>query len=368
MKTYVTQKSITALNLWTRGKTERLLNAVTFELTRRCNNRCVHCYINVPENDPGALSLELPFDRIRDLVDEAASLGALWVLLTGGEPLLRKDFFDIYTYCKNKGLLVSVFTNASLITDDHIRLFKTYRPREIEVTVYGVTKQTYGRMTGRPDLFDATMAGIERLETAGLPLTLKTTVCQANLAEFHEIERFCKVRSTRGFRFEPFLNLRLDRDPDKNRRIRKQRLTPDQVVALETSLPKRRSALEKMCSTLDASPCREKNDILFKCGAGLNACTIDDQGFFRLCASLVHKDCVFDLKTGTLIQAWDKFVPKIRKKCSRNAAFVEACGSCPLTGFCMACPAHSDLETGKLDSIPAYFCRLAHERYAQNKQ
>jgi len=78
---------------------------------------------------------------------EAVELGAFWCLITGGEPLLRKDFADIYLCLKNKGLLVSVFTNATLLNRDHIELFKKYPPRDIEVSVYGVTPETYESVT-----------------------------------------------------------------------------------------------------------------------------------------------------------------------------------------------------------------------------
>ena len=98
------------------------------ELTARCNNNCTHCYINLPEKDKNAKDLELSFDKICALIDEAQVLGVLWVTLSGGEPLLRKDFIKIYRYLKEKGMLVSVFTNAALITDEHVRLFFKISP------------------------------------------------------------------------------------------------------------------------------------------------------------------------------------------------------------------------------------------------
>src|SRR5208282_5382359 len=100
---------------------------------------CNHCYINLPAGERRAMEQELTKDEICRIADEAIELGALWCLITGGEPLLRKDFKEIYVALKKKGLFISVFTNAALVTGEIVELFKKYPPRSLEVTVYGVT-------------------------------------------------------------------------------------------------------------------------------------------------------------------------------------------------------------------------------------
>jgi len=125
-------------------------DVVRLELTARCNNDCRHCYINLPAGDKAARAAELTTDEVLALGREAADLGALWVLLTGGEPLLRDDFAEVYLGLKRLGLLVSVFTNACLVTPEHVELFRRYPPRDIEVSVYGATRETYERVTRRP--------------------------------------------------------------------------------------------------------------------------------------------------------------------------------------------------------------------------
>jgi len=146
----VTSIPLSELDVWKKLESRRRLLSFDFEITARCNNNCRHCYINLPATEKNAINEELPLVKIQEIVDEAVSLGALWCLISGGEPLLRDDFPDIYQYMKKKGLLVSVFTNASLLTQDHIHLFKQYPPRDIEVTVYGVTKKNL--RTGNPQI------------------------------------------------------------------------------------------------------------------------------------------------------------------------------------------------------------------------
>ncbi len=135
--------------LWGRMK-NRVPYSFDLEVTARCNNDCRHCYINLPAGDALAQQRELSLAEIDFIASQAVELGALWCLLTGGEPLLRKDFAEIYLLLKKKGLLVSVFTNACLVTEEHVSLFQRYPPRDIEITVYGATQETYERVTRKP--------------------------------------------------------------------------------------------------------------------------------------------------------------------------------------------------------------------------
>ena len=95
----------------------------SMEVTERCNLGCAHCYINIPAGDQGAHKRELKKAEIFGILDQIVDQGCLWLLLTGGEPFVRPDFLDIYTYAKKKGLLVTLFTNGTTISTriaDHL--------------------------------------------------------------------------------------------------------------------------------------------------------------------------------------------------------------------------------------------------------
>ena len=124
-------------------------------------------------------------------------------------------------------MLVSVFTNATLIKKSHIDLFKRWPPRNIEVTVYGVTEKTYERVTRKPGSFKAFMRGLNLLFDSGIPVTLKAMAIQSNIEEFEQITEFCRKYSRAAFRFDPLLHLRFDRNGERNREIISERLTPD---------------------------------------------------------------------------------------------------------------------------------------------
>jgi MoaA/NifB/PqqE/SkfB family radical SAM enzyme len=117
----------------------------SLELTFRCNLRCVHCYVaHGHQGIPGRK--ELTAGEIRAILEAVVDEGCFWLLLTGGEPLLRPDFLDIYTDAKRKGLIVTLFTNGTLLSPQIADSLAEWRPFVVEVTLYGRTQETYERM------------------------------------------------------------------------------------------------------------------------------------------------------------------------------------------------------------------------------
>ena len=349
--------------LWEKIAKKRIPTSFGLEITARCNNDCRHCYINLPAGDKAAKEAELSFEEIKGIADEAVSLGAIWCLLTGGEPFLREDFSDIYLYLKKKGLLVQVFTNAIPITEKHIKLFKKYPPRDIEVSVYGVTKETYERVTRKAGSFDAFIRGLNLLFESGIKVRLKAMALRSNYHEMPEIARFCREKTKDYFRFDPVLHLRFDRNPARNEEIKSERLSPDEIVALEMSDTERLQAMEERCDELIRPEfSRANSNHIFWCGAGNYSFNVSYNGFFRLCVSLWHPDCIYDLRKGSLTDAWHNFVPSVRDMRSNRKEFLENCRVCPLFNLCLWCPAHAYLETGEMDMPVDYFCKVAHAR------
>jgi radical SAM protein with 4Fe4S-binding SPASM domain len=360
---YSHQEKLPALPLWDAMRGGRSTISFTIELTPRCNNNCRHCYVNLPANDREAMRNELPASRIMDIAGQAAGAGAIWCVLTGGEPLLRADFKDIYLGLKKKGLLVSVLTNGTLVNERYADLFKKYPPRDLEITVYGVTRETYETVTRKAGSYDAFMRGLDLLLGTDVKVRLKAMALRSNLHEMKEIAAFCRQRTTDYYRFDPQLHLRVDHDPVRNEEIRQERLTPEEIVELEQSDPERFRALEKRCDELLLQrPDERSGNRLFRCGTGIGNFFVGYNGKLWLCPSLCHKDCVYDLGSGTVADAIENFIPRIRSMQSGGKAYLDTCNCCPITDLCLWCPAHADLETGFLDSPVEYFCQVAHAR------
>jgi len=360
---FVSRKELPALPLWEKMGKRRTALSFDFEVTDRCNLNCRHCYINVPAGDRAAKRREVSTAEAGRIGAEAASLSVLWCLITGGEPLLRKDFFEVYLTLKRLGFLISVYTNATLVGPEHIRFFKKYPPRDIEVTVYGVTEKTYERVTRVPGSFAAFRRGLDLLLESGVKVRLKAMALRSNYHELPAIADFCRARTKDYFRFDPFLHYRFDRDPGRNKEIEAERLTAAEVVGLERTDSERFRALKTSCGRLivpefSKSDCRH----LFRCDAGQRNFVVGSDGRFRLCASLYHPDLVFDLKKGSLAEAWTNFVPAVLARKTDRKDYLERCARCPIINLCLWCPAHAYLETGELDAPVDNFCQLAHSR------
>lgn len=357
------QLEIQQFPLWDKLKARRTPLSFTVEVTARCNLDCRHCYINLPVNDAAARAQELTCAEILEIADQAVALGAVWCLISGGEPLLRPDFADIYLGLKRKGLLVSVFTNATTIQPEHIALFQRHPPRDIEVTIYGATAATYEQVTRRPGAYAAFTRGLDRLFAAGIRVRLKAMALRSNLHEMEEIAVFGRARTKDYYRFDPQLHLRFDGDPVRNAEIRAERLTPAEVVALERADEQRFGAMQARHATfINDGFCHIGCDHLFHCGAGNGSFNVGYDGTFRLCSSLWAPGTTVNLRQVPLRAAWEELAPAVRDLRSQEPTYLATCRRCPIVNLCLHCPAHAHLETGAMDGATPYFCAVAHAR------
>lgn len=367
---FVERRPLPEFDGWRRARGRRIPLSFDLEVTARCNNDCRHCYINLPADDCEAAARELSLEEILRIAGEAVELGAIWCLVTGGEPLLRRDFAAIYSGLTSLGLLVSVFTNACLVRDEHVRLFRDRPPRNLEVSVYGATRDTYERVTRRPGSFGAFRRGVDRLLEGGVPVRFKAMALRSNVHELPEIAAFCRARTGRSFRFDPLLHLRYDGDAARNDEIRAERLSGDEIVAIEQADEERRESLRRGADTLigpdddSVIACGEdaRGAVLFRCGAGTSSFAVSDDGRFRLCSSLWQPDTLYDLRRGTLRGAWEEHVPRVLALRSDDPSYLARCARCALVNLCLWCPAHAYLETGRLDAPVDAFCAVAQAR------
>jgi radical SAM protein with 4Fe4S-binding SPASM domain len=142
-------------------------------------------------------------------------------------------------------------------------------------------------------------------------------------------------------------------------------LSPDEIVALEKADPQRFESLQNGCDELINEEFSHIGcDHLFHCGAGNGSFNISFDGKFRLCSSLWAPGTTYDLRKGSLTEAWLDLIPKVRDMRSDNTRFLETCRKCELINLCLWCPAHAYLETGDMDGETPYFCEVAHARAA----
>lgn len=335
------------------------------EATARCNLDCRHCAISRPETDKPAKKREPTVDEIARWASQAAALGATRCLITGGEPFLRKDIHEIYQAVLSKGLLVSFATNATLISGEDVRLLKKFPPREVEVAVFGATREAYERVTRTPGSFAAFKAGLDRLLGGGITVGLKVMVLRSNKHEIAALGDFCRAQAGEAYCFEPHLHLRFDRDEARNVSIRAERLSPKEIVRLERSAGAHVVPLDAVC----AAPAPEARPgavaagrRVFGCGAGRTSFVIGPSGLVRPCPALHHPDFLYDLRSGSLDDALNRFLPAALSRETDRRGFPDKCGPCPVAALCLRCPARAHLETGRLDLAAEVFCAVAEAR------
>jgi radical SAM protein with 4Fe4S-binding SPASM domain len=337
-----------------------LLRHLDLELTERCNNACLHCYINLPADDGEAARRELTTGQWQEILDQAADLGALSVRFTGGEPLLRPDFVEIYLYARRLGMKVMLFTNARLITPELADLLARVPPlKKVEVSVYGMRAASYEAVACAPGAFAEFRRGVDLLEARRIPFVIKPVLLPPNRGEIKEFEDW--VAANPWMDDDPayamFLDLRARRDsPAKNWLIRRLRLSPEEGVAL---LARREASYRRGMAQFSSGFMGPQGDRLFACGAGEGGC-VDAYGTYQMCMLLRHPDTVYDLNQGTLREALTEAFPRMREMRASNPAYLARCARCFLKGLCEQCPAKSWTEHGTLDTPVEYLCQVAH--------
>jgi radical SAM protein with 4Fe4S-binding SPASM domain len=299
------------------------------------------------------------FPEIADCLEQAAALGCLSVRFTGGEPLLRNDFIDIYRFARKLGIRVRLLTNATLITPEIARLFEEMPPLlPVEITLYGISAESEIEITRSPGSFEASRRGIQLLSSHHVPHIFKWTVLPRNI---HELKLFEQISSTSSSDEDPppvniSLHLRARRDSEKkNARIRSLRLSPEERLSIISRNPEKYR--RAMLSYFHERPAR--NGSLFECGAGHN-CSMDAYGIVQMCLLLRHPETVYDLRNGNLEDAVTRFFPEVRKRSAENLEYRDRCANCAIITLCDQCPASSWMEHGTLDTPVEYLCECAH--------
>jgi radical SAM protein with 4Fe4S-binding SPASM domain len=335
-----------------RARGGRLPTTGTIELTHRCPLACAHCYNNLPVGDREAQRGELGTQELFRIIDEMADAGCLWLLLTGGEILARRDFVEIYTHAKQRGLLITLFTNGTQITPQLADTLVEWRPFAIEITLYGRTRETYERLTGVPGSYDRCMRGIGLLKERGLPLKLKTVAVTINRHEIRAMQAFAEEEIGVPFKFDGMINARTDCSHSPL----SVRLTPAEMVQLDVGDPVRRQEWATLARER-IGPLGKTRDDVYQCGGGINSFAIDPEGKMSIC--VLSQQEMFDLRKGSFQEGWESFLSKVRtKKISRPTK----CTDCQIRALCSTCAATNELEHGDPEAPVDFFCEVAHLR------
>ena len=330
--------------------------AGTFELTSRCTLDCKMCYIHSKARDKEVIKKEKPTEWWLDLAKKAQGSGMLLLLLTGGEPMLREDFDEIYLACKKMGLLISINTNATLIDENKIKLFKENPPQRVNITLYGTSKETYGDLCGVPEAYDRVIWAIKALKEAGINVKLNYTVTPYNKDDVIGASDFAKELDvqiqTVTYMFPPLracadcreaVRLSADDAAQTLFNIQKHRLGDDFINFLKYN--------QKENPQTDYFDDCEKEGQRIRCRAGSTTFWVTWDGKMTPCGMMVEPVAQVD---DGFENAWKK----IRKE-REQIILPPECTNCEYKANCDVCAAVTYAETGKFDGLPTYVCEKA---------
>ena len=331
----------------------------TLELTLRCNLKCKMCMFRHSDRENAHLaSEELTASQWADMAQQLWDACVLNILITGGEPMLRKDFCEIYSSIYRLGFIVTLYTNATLVTDEILQTLRQYPPHRIGITLYGASNRTYQTLCGCEDGFDRALAGIRKLATLPSALEFRTTPVQDNyqdidaIAELAEKEFGLPVTHT---------NVVLQSVRGGCMNVADCRLTPEQTVNMtltrtidrvrELLPPERREQVQlRLADPQPECTARDPRYTLLGCNGGMNDVTVTWDGKLLGCQLLgnFYTDAV---KLG-FAKAWEQWPYTVRLP-----QVDPLCVACPNIDYCTVCPGVRMAECGDLAGRPDYICQ-----------
>lgn len=349
---------------------KRLPLSGTFELTGRCNLDCKMCYVHVDKQRIQELGFrERTTEEWISMAKQIFEAGTFKLLLTGGEPMLRPDFCEIYEAVAQMGFFLSLYTNATMITPKIMETLKKYPPHTIGVTVYGVSSDTYGKVCGNPNGYEQMMQGVEQLLELPSKIELRATIVQDNLKEAKEIETFIKSFGDR-------VTFNINQTVFQSSRgsignASACRLTPQQnaqfyckrYISMAEECIENPEKMNEIRMDLEKNKQGEKQPVqselqgIYGCGAGLEEYTITWDG--RMLPCTLMGNCYTEPFEEGFQQAWERLQDVMIKP-----VLPAKCQECSVKQLCGVCPASRYCETGDINGIPEYFCQLA-ESYKQ---
>lgn len=337
----------------------------TFELTPRCSLKCKMCYVRLDPSQMAAVGRELTAKEWISLASDAIKAGTVSLLLTGGEPLIRPDFPEIYTALCQMGFIITINTNATLMTPEIVRLFEKYPPTETAVTLYGASPETYEKICGDGSGYERTIRGLELLSKLPTQLEVRTTFIKDNMNELSQLRTIANRYTNRyAINTEVFKAVR-----GATANVEECRLEPEQIKSVALENYKYYSELSQDTGVTRKQPVNDRPQKengfrlppeILECLAAKAMYWITWDGKMLPCGTFSWPYTA-PLEEGFDV-AWER-LPGLFADIKPPAE----CQTCEYgNGRCPNCPAILQSETGSFDNPAPYSCEIARKRYNTN--
>ena len=332
------------------------VNAI-LELTPLCNMNCEMCFVRLGAEEMKQKGRLRNAEEWIALGEEMKEAGTLFVLFTGGEPLLHPELKKIYTAYKRMGMILTVNTNGTMIDEQWADFFAAYPPRRMNLTLYGKDERTYQNLCHYPEGFNKALRAIQLLQERKVDVKVNGSITPENAEDIEEL--FSVVDQLDAvWKFDTYM---YPAARERNRMFdEKSRLTPEEAATIRVKLMKKRRGNKNFHifaqqflqqGSAETGACTPGE---VKCRAGRSSFVVNWQGMMRPCVMLsAPEEPVFD--TG-FSQAWERMTGKFG-----TVRLSAACSACTMRDVCQTCAACAVLETGSFDGVPEYMCRYTRE-------
>lgn len=323
----------------------------TFELTPRCNMNCRMCYIRMTNEEMKKAGRERTADEWLDMACQAKDAGMLFLLLTGGEPFLYKDFWYLYENLKRMGLFVSINTNATLIEGEILEKLIKNPPYRINVTVYGGSDMTYSELCRYSDGYSKATEAVRKLKEAGVYVKINGSITPENCSDIDRCFSFAEEMQTPcqlGSYMFP---------PTRRENSMTSRFSAFEAGRYQAVIDKMRYSTDELeLIKNDIKKCSENGSTLnlpskFRCRAGRSGFWITWKGEMTACG-MIENFAERPFEDG-FKACWGRINAKV---C--NETVLMGCETCPDRDICKVCPAMAMAETGSFNDKPQYVCNM----------
>ena len=329
-----------------------------FELTARCNFNCRMCYIHDINSMNELKERELPVSWWLKTAEEARKEGLLFLLLTGGEAMLREDFRELYQELAQMGFRLVINTNGSLIDEKILELFRKYPPGRVNVSMYGASEETYKRLCGR-EMKERAARGIRELKKIGLSVRTTMTPTPYNCQDMKKVYDFSRQENTlfetTSYTFPPARREGQMTQPDRMtaQEAGKYMVQRDKMILSSAAFYERAAKMTDYCKENKTEE-RTENDTGagVSCQAGNSSFWITWEGKMRPCGLMTAPEA--DVVRSGFSQAWKQIY-----QATEQIRMPVECKYCSKKRLCRVCAAMCQTETGSFDKKPEYVCQMA---------
>lgn len=330
----------------------------SIELLPLCNMNCDMCYVRLGREEMEAKGRLHTADEWLEIGRQMKDAGVLFLLLTGGEPFLYPDFRRLYLELRKMGMIITINTNGTLIDEDLAEFFGKYKPRRVNITLYGTDEETYANLCHYPGGYEKTLRGIRLLREQGVDVKVGGSLARANQDDLDKLLDIGEELDI-PVRVDTYM-MPATRERDLPYNMQ-SRLNPEEAARARIHALKREMGPElfpqyvrQSVERADHPEPAEAKPGHMSCMAGQCSFTINWQGEMRPCVILTEPAIsVFEFGFKA---AW-KYIVEETHKILLN----EKCSTCHMRHLCRTCAASALLETGSYDGVPDYMCRYAGE-------